>query len=278
MADRWGDVVSYTLTLEQFGGSAITVPHRGFLLNNEMTDFDFTSATPAGHLDPNLPAAGKRPRSSMAPTIVLRNGRPFLAVGSPGGSTIITTVLQILMNRLDLGMTLPEALAAPRATQRNTPQTLAEQGFIDRYGPLLTPYGHTLQKSGDQLTSAAEIGAATAVEFGPDGLLTAVSEPTRRGEDRRWWCLARQPADQGGGADPVQDEDCAVAGRAEELGVGDGHEEALVAAVGAEPDRPAEHQPVCVVSPCLLRSQEGWDRILCATPGQNVLTPAPHDR
>ena len=80
----------------------------------------------------------------MAPTIVLKDGKPLLAVGSPGGSTIITTVLQILMNRLDLGMTLPEAIAAPRATQRNTPQTLAEQAFIDRYGAALQAKGQDL--------------------------------------------------------------------------------------------------------------------------------------
>ena len=69
----------------------------------------------------------------MAPTIVLADGAPFLALGSPGGSTIITTVLQILVNRLDLGMALPEAVAAPRATQRNTAAVQAEPGF-DRYG------------------------------------------------------------------------------------------------------------------------------------------------
>ncbi|WP_433184286.1 gamma-glutamyltransferase [Actinoallomurus sp. CA-150999] len=177
-ADRWGNVVSYTLTLEQFGGSGITVPHRGFLLNNEMTDFDFTSSTPAGYPDPNLPAAGKRPRSSMAPTIVLKNGRPFLAVGSPGGSTIITTVLQILLNRIDLGMTLPQAVAAPRATQRNTAQTFAEQAFIDQYGAALKAKGHDLAVFPGP--PAGVIGAAAGVEFLGGGRLQAVAEPVRR--------------------------------------------------------------------------------------------------
>ena len=75
MADRWGNVVSYTSTIEQIAGSAIAVPGYGFLLNNELTDFD--PAPPAdGSPDPNLPAGGKRPRSSMAPTIVLRHGEP----------------------------------------------------------------------------------------------------------------------------------------------------------------------------------------------------------
>jgi gamma-glutamyltranspeptidase/glutathione hydrolase len=176
-ADKWGNVVSYTLTIEQTGGSGITVPGRGFLLNNELTDF---SAVPNAN-DPNRIEAGKRPRSSMSPTIVLRDGKPFLALGSPGGSTIITTVLQTLTNRLDRGMTLPEAVAAPRASQRNTANVTAEPPFITAYGSELTPYGHTLVPSGDAFTSAAEIGAVAALEFLPGGAILAAAEPTRRG-------------------------------------------------------------------------------------------------
>ena len=85
----------------------------------------------------------------MSPTIVLRDGRPWLALGSPGGSTIITTVLQVLLNRIDRGMALPRAVAAPRASQRNTASVTAEQAFIDAYGDLLEPYGHTLAPAGD---------------------------------------------------------------------------------------------------------------------------------
>ena len=85
----------------------------------------------------------------MSPTIVLRDGKPFLALGSPGGSTIITTVLQTLTNRLDRGMTLPEAVAAPRASQRNTAAVTAEQPFIDAYGSRARcRYGHTLRPGG----------------------------------------------------------------------------------------------------------------------------------
>src|SRR5690348_11993021 len=131
VSDRWGDVVSYTNTIEQLGGSGIVVPGRGFLLNNELTDFNFTP-TQGTAPDPNLPAPGKRPRSSMSPTIVLSHGEPFLALGSPGGSTIITTVLQILLNRLDFGMNLEDAIAAPRASQRNTATTTAEPAFLDQ--------------------------------------------------------------------------------------------------------------------------------------------------
>lgn len=176
-ADRWGNVVAYTLTIEQTGGSGIVVPDRGFLLNNELTDFS-TTYDPA---DPNRIQPGKRPRSSMSPTIVLRDGSPVLAVGSPGGSTIITTVLQVLVNRLDLGMTLAGAVAAPRAAQRNTAKVTAEQAFIDAYGAALAGYGHTFSVAGAPGTSAAEIGAVAAIELGADGRVTAVAEPTRRG-------------------------------------------------------------------------------------------------
>ena len=125
VSDRWGNVVDYTFTIEQTGGNGMVVPGYGFLLNNELTDFNLTTST-----DPAVPGGvstgankvqgGKRPRSSIAPTIVLRNGRPFLALGSPGGASIITTVAQILLNRLDFGMTLPDAVAAPRLSQRNS--------------------------------------------------------------------------------------------------------------------------------------------------------------
>nr|MDQ5862058.1 gamma-glutamyltransferase family protein [Actinomycetota bacterium] len=168
----------YTLTIEQTGGSGIVVPGRGFLLNNELTDFSYTSTNPE---DPNRIEPGKRPRSSMSPTIILKEGEPFLALGSPGGSTIITTVLQTILNRVDLGMNILDALAAPRASQRNTANVTAEPDFIKAYGDALASYGHKLVPAGDAFTSAAEIGAATAIEFGPGKSMTAVAEPVRRG-------------------------------------------------------------------------------------------------
>ncbi|MGN8130318.1 gamma-glutamyltransferase [Paenarthrobacter sp. 22069] len=178
VSDKWGNVVEYTLTIEQTGGSGMVVPGRGFLLNNELTDFSAVySAT-----DPNRIEPGKRPRSSMSPTILLEDGKPFLALGSPGGSTIITTVLQTLVNRIDLGMSIPDAIAAPRASQRNTASVTAEPAFIDKYGAALTSrFGHTLTPSGDSFTSASEIGAATAIEFLEGGRTLAAAEPVRRG-------------------------------------------------------------------------------------------------
>jgi len=177
VADRWGNVVEYTLTIEQTGGSGMVVPGRGFLLNNELTDFSAVY-DPA---DPNRIEAGKRPRSSISPTIVLRHRKPFLALGSPGGSTIITTVLQLLFDRIDRHMSIEQAMAAPRASQRNTKDVTAEQAFIDQWGGLLGAYGHTFVAAGAPGTSAAQIGAATAIEFGPRHRLTAVAEPVRRG-------------------------------------------------------------------------------------------------
>jgi gamma-glutamyltranspeptidase/glutathione hydrolase len=186
VADRWGDVASYTNTIEQLGGSGMVVPGRGFLLNNELTDFDF-SPLQAGVPDPNLPAGGKRPRSSMSPTIVLRQGRPFLAVGAAGGATIITTVLQILMNRIDLGMTLPEAIAAPRASQRNSTSTQAEPEFIALPTTAgLEQLGQTFTISDTSpldpsITIAPTIGVASGLEFLGGDRVLAAAEPVRRG-------------------------------------------------------------------------------------------------
>lgn len=170
VVDQWGNAVAYTLTIEQTGGSGMTVPGRGFLLNNELTDFNFVP----NPTDPNIVEPGKRPRSSMSPTIVLDEGDVRYVVGSPGGSMIITTVTQVLVNRIDLGMTLPEAVAAPRASQRNTAAVSAEAAFRAAYEAELAGYGHTF-------VTAAEIGAVAAIEVDADGLMTAAAEPVRRG-------------------------------------------------------------------------------------------------
>ncbi|MFF3425471.1 gamma-glutamyltransferase [Streptomyces sp. NPDC002602] len=174
VADRWGNVVSYTLTIESTGGSGITVPGRGFLLNNELTDFSFAPAAP-GVPDPNLPGPGKRPRSSMAPTIVLEHGRPVLAVGSPGGATIITTVLQTLLGHLDRGLPLVDAIAAPRASQRNQTTTELEPGLWN------SPVRAELEAIGQGFRQNPEIGAATGVQRLPDGRWLAAAETSRRG-------------------------------------------------------------------------------------------------
>ncbi|QGV77791.1 gamma-glutamyltransferase [Streptomyces ficellus] len=174
-SDKWGNVVAYTLTIESTGGSGITVPGRGFLLNNELTDFSFAPADPAVH-DPNLPGPGKRPRSSMSPTIVLdHRDRPVLALGSPGGATIITTVLQTLTGVVDRDLPLVEAIAAPRASQRNQPTTELEPALYD------SPLRAKLEALGHAFRENPEIGAATGVQRLPDGRWLAAAEKTRRG-------------------------------------------------------------------------------------------------
>jgi gamma-glutamyltranspeptidase/glutathione hydrolase len=169
-SDKAGNVVSYTFTIESTGGSGLLVPGFGFLLNNELTDFNFDSTT-----HPNRVEGGKRPRSSMAPTIITKAGKPFLALGSPGGATIITTVLQILLDRVDLGLTLPQAIADPRASQRNAVNTGVEPAF------LLSPERTALEARGHHFANAGEIGAATGIEFLPGGGVLAAAEPVRRG-------------------------------------------------------------------------------------------------
>ena len=171
VSDREGNVVAYTFTIEDWGGSGIVVPGRGFLLNNELTDFDFSGP------HPNVPEAFKRPRSSMSPTIVLQDGAPAFTIGSPGGSTIITTALQTIVNHVDLGMSLADALAAPRMSQRNGDTTLVETllGFPgSEQAKALEAKGHTWRET-DQ------IGAANGIRFNADGTVTAISEPLRHG-------------------------------------------------------------------------------------------------
>jgi gamma-glutamyltranspeptidase/glutathione hydrolase len=183
VSDKDGNIVSYTFTIESWGGSGIVVPGYGFMLNNEMTDFEFSGP------HPNLPEAGKRPRSSMAPTIVLKDGKPAFALGSPGGATIITTVLQTIVNYVDFGMPMERALNAPRLSQRNGEVTWVEPNFIG------TAQAKGLDKLGHKwATSAAEtspntspynpdgtMGAANAIVFHADGSVTAVSEGARDG-------------------------------------------------------------------------------------------------
>ena len=170
VADREGNIVSYTFTIESWGGSGIVVPGYGFLLNNEMTDFDFSGPRP------NVPEAGKRPRSSMAPTIALKNGKPAFTIGSPGGSTIITTVLQGIVNYVDLGMPMNAAIDAPRLSQRNNAATSVEPGFPgSAQARALEAFGHKWEDAPE------EIGAANALVFNADGTITAVSESKRHG-------------------------------------------------------------------------------------------------
>jgi gamma-glutamyltranspeptidase/glutathione hydrolase len=175
VADRWGNVVSYTNTIEQIAGSGILLPHRGFLLNNELTDFNFPTGT-ANSVQPN-----KRPRSSMSPTIVMKDGHVVEAVGSPGGSTIITTVLQTLLNQIDFKMTLPEAIEAPRAGNPNG-TTNAEPAFISQYGTQLKAKGETFAEAAPSSPLLPTyIGIVAGLQLLPHGKLETATESWRGG-------------------------------------------------------------------------------------------------
>jgi gamma-glutamyltranspeptidase/glutathione hydrolase len=181
--DKWGDVVGYTNTINFFGGSGQTVPGYGFLLNDEMTDFDFAAPAP-GAFDPNLPAGGKQPRSSMGPALVFRGGQPDFAVGAAGGSTIITTILQIILNHVDFGMSLPAALGAPRVSQTNSATSLAEPAFYHSAlaHQLTSEFGEQFSlATGPILPLDHYPGDATALEFLGHGRYETVAEPVRLG-------------------------------------------------------------------------------------------------
>ncbi|MEM4781818.1 MAG: gamma-glutamyltransferase [Halalkalicoccus sp.] len=126
VADAEGNLVSYTTTIEQLFGSGIMVPGYGFMLNNELTDFD---AEPGGAngVEPN-----KRPLSSMSPTIMARDGDPFLTVGSPGGPTIITSVVQAILHHVEYDRPLIDAIDEPSIYAPTSPEiTLWEEGIPD---------------------------------------------------------------------------------------------------------------------------------------------------
>jgi len=168
VADQWDNVVAYTITIEAPGGNGMVVPGRGFLLNNELTDFDPFPGTV------NSVQPGMRPRSSMSPTLVLKDGRPLMALGSPGGSTIISTVLQTLVNVLDLGMSAEEAVEAPRASYLGIPEVLFERSFARSVVSQLADLGH-------QMVPVPELGFVTMIVFNEDGSMTAVAEAQRGG-------------------------------------------------------------------------------------------------
>lgn len=131
--DRQGNLVSYTSTIEATWGSGITVPGYGFLLNNELTDFNFLpAADPAtGNPGANDVAAGKRPRSSMAPVMLLKDGKPVAAYGSPGGATIINTVFNVTLNLIDHGMNMQQAIDETRISVTHAGGRLQREGGMN---------------------------------------------------------------------------------------------------------------------------------------------------
>ncbi|GAA2395789.1 gamma-glutamyltransferase [Nonomuraea africana] len=173
--DGRGMTVSYTSTIVSMGGSGVVVPGLGFLLNDALAG---RTAFRGGLYGSARPMSRMRPLSSMAPSTVERDGELVMALGSPGGTTIITTTLQILYLTLGAGMSLEEALAFPRVTQRNEPGglALAEPAFLRRdFADELRALGHEF----DVWQPVEGIGAANGIEFSAN--VTAVAEPVRRG-------------------------------------------------------------------------------------------------
>ncbi|SFG90883.1 gamma-glutamyltranspeptidase / glutathione hydrolase [Halopelagius inordinatus] len=167
-ADSDGNLVSWTSTIEQLFGSGIMVPDRGFMLNNELTDFD---SEPGG---PNEVQPEKRPLSSTSPTIVLRDGEPFLTVGSPGGWSIIHTVSQILLNVAEFGMNIDEAVAEPRVYSATGTWVQAEGGVPDDVVDELNAAGH-------DVSTVETIGNAQSIRVEEDGDYVGVADKRRNG-------------------------------------------------------------------------------------------------
>jgi gamma-glutamyltranspeptidase/glutathione hydrolase len=179
VADRQGGLVATTTTLNFAYGNGVSVPGAGFLLNNEIDDFALLpgSANAYGLVQgqANALAPGRRPLSSMTPTLVFRpDGRPWLATGSPGGSRIVSTVLQVLLGRMVFGLNLAGAVASPRMHSQLWPDRLQlEQGFSPDTLRLLEAMGHVLLEG-------PAMGSANSVEVLPEGGSLGVADPRRR--------------------------------------------------------------------------------------------------
>lgn len=174
VVDKAGNAVAVTYTLNTNFGSGIVARGTGILLNNEMDDFSAKPGVANAYGlvggDANAVQAGKRPLSSMTPTLVLKNGKPVLVTGSPGGARIITTVLQQIVNHIDFGMNPAEAASTPRFHHQWTPDELrVEKGFSPDTLALLRQWGHTVALK-------ASMGRSQTIEI-RDGLLRGASDP-----------------------------------------------------------------------------------------------------
>lgn len=184
IADKAGNMVACTITLNgSYGSKAMTA---GFLLNNEMDDFMTQPGKPNlyGLIqgETNRIEPGKRMLSSMTPTVVTRDGKPLLVIGSPGGSTIITTVLQVLLNVVDHRMPLAQAVSAPRIHHQGWP----DQIFYEKNSLPITTI-QALQSLGHQLVERdGPQGIVQAIQYLPDGRLEGVTDPRGYGQALGW--------------------------------------------------------------------------------------------
>ncbi|MGJ0129248.1 gamma-glutamyltransferase [Pantoea sp. RHCKP32] len=175
VVDKQGNAVAVTYTLNTYFGSGIVAGNSGILMNNEMDDFSAKPGTPnvyglvGGEANAVQPA--KRPLSSMSPTIVAKGGKTWLVTGSPGGSRIITTVLQMVVNSIDFGMNVAEATNAPRFHHQWLPDQLrVEKGFSPDTLRLL-------ENKGQHVKVLPSMGSTQSIMIGPDGMLYGASDP-----------------------------------------------------------------------------------------------------
>ncbi len=175
VVDKQGNAVAVTYTLNTYFGSGIVAGNSGILMNNEMDDFSAKPGTPnvyglvGGEANAVQPA--KRPLSSMSPTIVAKGGKTWLVTGSPGGSRIITTVLQMVVNSIDFGMNVAEATNAPRFHHQWLPDQLrVEKGFSPDTLRLL-------ETKGQHVKVLPSMGSTQSIMIGPDGMLYGASDP-----------------------------------------------------------------------------------------------------
>jgi len=180
IVDREGNAVSITTTLNGSYGSLVVVNGAGFLLNNEMDDFSVKPGSPnmygliggvANSIEP-----GKRMLSSMTPTILERNGKLFMVLGSPGGATIITSVFQTILNVIDWDMDMQEAVTRPRFHHQWFPDEIAAERKSFN-----SELRNKLKAKGYSIVDRSAIGRVDAILVSPSGELTAGADP--RGDD-----------------------------------------------------------------------------------------------
>jgi gamma-glutamyltranspeptidase/glutathione hydrolase len=177
VVDRYGNAVSNTYTLNFSYGVGMVAEGTGVLMNNELDDFAARPAAPNAYGliggEANAPGPNKRPLSSMTPTIVLKNGRPLIVTGSPGGSRIITAVLQVIVNVIDRGMGAADAVAAPRIHHQWSPdRVLAEPGLPNEVVTALEGRGHKIERRPPGTS-------ANTILVTPDGFVGAADPRTR---------------------------------------------------------------------------------------------------
>jgi gamma-glutamyltranspeptidase/glutathione hydrolase len=175
--DSEGNAVANTYTLNLSYGLGMVAEGTGILLNNELDDFAAKPMAPNAYglvgADANAPGPNKRPLSSMTPTIVLKDGKPFLVTGSPGGSRIITTVLQIVTNVIDGGMTLAESVTAPRLHHQWLPDEVVAEPAI---APDLV---RALQERGHKVVVGRNATSANSIAATPNGFIGVADTRTR---------------------------------------------------------------------------------------------------